>query len=96
MTENDILDEVRSIVDKDRRKEYRDINKSFVHIASLWSDYLNHNITIFDVASMMALLKISHLKSNPLHMGSIKDIIGYMYCYEKLTHDPKKETKGRD
>jgi hypothetical protein len=91
MAETDILDEVRNIVDNDRRKEYGKLNESFVRIASLWSDYLNHNITIFDVAAMMALLKISRLKSNPLHHDSVCDIIGYMYCYDKLTHEPKKE-----
>ena|SRR3990167_4342104 len=86
-----ILSQAQAIIDGQRKEEYGDVNESFSRIAGLWSAYLDHTITPFDVADMMILLKLSRLKVSPLHKDSSIDIVGYMLCKEKLEHGiPKK------
>ncbi len=82
-----MLEEANQIVEGQRNKDYGDINESFTRISGLWSAYTGFTITKYDVAKMMMLLKISRLKHNPLHEDSIRDIIGYSLCYEKLMNE---------
>lgn len=91
-----ILEEAKQIVEGARNADYGSINDSFTRIAALWSAYAGVTLDKYDVAKMMMLLKISRLKHNPLHEDSLRDIIGYSICYEKLIHASSKEMDKLD
>lgn len=78
-----ILEEAARIVAGDRQKEYGDIRECFIHISELWSAYLGKQISIFDVAHMMMLLKISRNRHDIKRDGLV-DIAGYARCAELL------------
>jgi hypothetical protein len=82
-----IADEAKAIVDGDRAKDYGDVNKSFGRIAKLWSAYTGAEVTPWDVAQMMILLKVSRAKTSRKR-DTLVDIIGYAECADKLEETP--------
>lgn len=78
-----ILDEAKEITSKDRNKSYGAPEDNFQNIADMWNAYRKGKIgeiTSFDVAVMMSLMKIARLKFNPTHHDSSVDAIGYLAC----------------
>ena len=71
------LDEVCDLINGDREKEYGPAVENFQRIAELWAAYHNSDFTIYDVAAMLALLKIARLANRPSNPDSWKDLAGY-------------------
>lgn len=80
-----ILNEAQRIVDGPRQQEYGDKVKCFSRIAAMWGGYLGRQLTVFDVAHMMILLKIAR-NGNQYKRDSMVDVAGYAYCAD-LMHD---------
>lgn len=75
-----ILHDAASIVSSDRESDYGSPEDSFTRIATLWSAYLDVQISSIDVAAMMALLKIARLKVTPTSRDGWVDLAGYAAC----------------
>ena len=88
-----ILSQAQAIIDGQRKQEYGDVNESFSQIASLWSAYLGKELTGFDVANLMILMKVSRAK-NKFHLDSYVDIAGYAACAGRLEAILNKSTQG--
>lgn len=52
----------------------------FVLIADLWTTYTGNTFTAHDVAMMMCLLKIAHIKNDVGNGHSYADLAGYVAC----------------
>lgn len=88
MTREQILDEAKSIVCKDRNKQYGEPENNFGIIAELWNKYLSKKpgclIQAEDVAAMMMLFKVGRLISGGYKHDTLVDLIGYAACAEEL------------
>ena len=83
------LEEAMKIVCKDRDGQYGTPEKSFEHIAKLWSVYLDERITSVDVAMMMCLLKIVRIKGSGYRsIDSFVDLAGYAACGFECRQEP--------
>ena len=82
MTRKECLDQAAECVLQNRQDQYGDVEDCFKKIARLWNAYLPSTIELepFDVASMMALLKIARIQANPKHGDSWVDLAGYAAC----------------
>lgn len=78
-----ILEEAERIVGGERQEQYGDVRESFIHISELWSAYLGKQLSVFDVAHLMMLLKISR-NSHNIKRDNLTDVCGYARCAEKL------------
>ena len=78
MTRSDILDTAKQAITVDRNKTHGDAEDSFSSISKYWSAYLNRDITIHDVAVMMALMKIGRIEQNRDHQDHYVDACGYL------------------
>lgn len=85
-----VLNQARDIVTKDRQADHGRPEDTFVGIADLWQAYLFHRpnadtaLTACDVASMMVLLKIARAQQNPTHKDNWVDMAGYAACGAEL------------
>ena len=85
-TRKRVLSEAERCVCGQREQDYGTPDDSFQKIAALWTAYLSQNSIVdtvfsaYDVAVMMALLKISRISENPQHMDSWVDLAGYAAC----------------
>lgn len=93
-----LLEKAASTVDGDRDKEYGGPEKSFDHIAALWTEWYNIHkhkhqepvvFTAADVAVFMMLLKIARLGTNIGHRDSILDIAGYAACLHEINTEDR-------
>lgn len=75
-TLTDVIGKAAALINGDRKDDYGDAKESFGRIAKLWSAYLGHNVSSYDVALMMSLLKISRA-SHKYTEDCIVDLIGY-------------------
>lgn len=87
------LDKVRGIVTGPREKEYGDKTQNHQRIADLWNMWLNETkadssdqITAYDVAMMMILVKIARLMNTPGHQDSHIDLAGYASILEEIAN----------
>ena len=81
MTRKELLQEAESIVCNDRESQYGSPEDNFGMISDFWSVYLGPMITPEDVACMMALLKISRIRTGGhFKADSWVDAIGYLAC----------------
>ena len=82
MTRKECLDKAAKCVLQNRQDQYGDVEDCFKKIARLWNAYLPSTIELepFDVACMMALLKIARIQANPKHGDSWVDLAGYAAC----------------
>ena len=80
MTRKECLDKAAECVLRDRQKQYGKPEDCFETIAMMWSAYLGKPIQGWDVATMMALLKIARIKTNPAHADNWCDLAGYAAC----------------
>lgn len=83
----DILDIAKEYVTKDRANTHGDMENNFRTIAAMWSVYLEYNVSPEDVASMMTLLKVARIKSNPSNMDNWIDACGYMACGGEVAYN---------
>ena len=93
-----IAEEAAAVVAGDRAADYGDVNESFARIAKLWSAYTGSNISPWDVAQMMILLKVSRAKTSAKR-DTLVDIIGYAECANQLKHGTlvdNRPPKGHD
>ena len=82
MTRTDILDAAREAV-AGRQGIYGGPEDSYRRVAALWNAYLapdDHQLTAFDVAMMLALLKIARTRTAPGHTDNLVDLAGYAAC----------------
>ena len=82
MTRAEILDAARAAV-AGREEIYGGPEDSFSRVASLWNAYLSptdRSISSFDVAMMLALLKIARTRAAPQHADNLIDLAGYAAC----------------
>lgn len=100
MTRKECLDQAAQCVLRDRQDQYGGMEDCFISIAELWSAYLRCAIHPYDVACMMALLKVARIQSNPRHADSWTDLAGYAACGAELTDrfygkvDPSPKAEG--
>ena len=69
MTRTEILKNASDIISKDRQSDYGDPEENFAVIGNLWSIYLDREIDAYDVANLMALLKIAPTAQPPDQHG---------------------------
>jgi len=84
MNRAEVLDTAKGYVTKDRASDHGDMENNFATIADYWSVHLDINVSVEDVAVMMALLKIARIKSNPIHEDNWVDGCGYLACGGEL------------
>ena len=80
-----IFDEAKRIVYGDREKTYGDPNRNIRNIAAFWTAYLQTKygpelvpeLDMYDVCSMMRLMKEARLINTPDHRDSLVDLAGY-------------------
>ena len=94
MNRKECLEEALKIVMKDRQNDYGTPESNFRTIAEYWTTYLNSRglegyVTGFDVAAMMALLKIARVASSPAKEDNWVDLAGYAANGAEVA--PKKE-----
>lgn len=93
MTREEILRKATECVCGKREQDYGNPEDNFKTIASLWSDYLNTNVTSIDVAMMMALLKIARIKRGTMTEDSFVDLCGYSACGGEIATKKGTEKK---
>lgn len=76
----EVLDQVTQAVMSDRNRDYAPPEDNFARIADLWSTYLDTEITPYDTAIMMVLLKVARAIHSPHLLDHVVDIAGYAAC----------------
>ncbi len=91
MTRYDAIQTVDRIIMSDRNLKNGEPEDSFGCIATYWTEYLKKRfknetffLEDFDVAALMALLKIARIAQNPLIEDSWVDVAGYSCCGVEL------------
>lgn len=90
-TRKTILDAATTCVCKERNDQYGEPEDCFQDIANLWAAYKGVDFDPFDVAMMMALLKVARAKANPKHTDNYIDLCGYGSIAGELAN--KEENK---
>ena len=86
MTREGILDAAKQCVCTDRDQKYGSPEDNFALIAKLWSEYLHATtggeieVSAYDVAAMMSLLKIARIATGAPKADSWIDLAGYAAC----------------
>ena len=76
-----VLEDAATVVSGAREATYGGPEQSFGTIADLWSVYLGCCLAPYDVAAMLALLKLARIKhSRGSHRDSWVDLAGYAAC----------------
>lgn len=90
-----ILDEAKEIIYGDREKTYGTPGKNLNTIATYWTAHLHSRgllpadcvLTVLDVTSMMALLKLARLGNSPTHRDSMVDACGYLALADRVLNE---------
>ena len=81
MTRKEILTSAYHCVCGDREQDYGSPENNFLEIAALWNAYLGTSaIRSWDVAAMLALLKIARIASGHAKEDNWIDLAGYAAC----------------
>jgi len=86
MTRSKVLGRADQLINGDRARQYGSATDNFGCIAQMWSAYLGKDVTAFDVANMMALLKVARLR-NGSHADSSIDGCGYLALAHELGNE---------
>lgn len=80
MTRAEILAEAGRIVTTDRNNQYGEPENLFGLIAKYWTAHLDGDadISAYDVAVMMGLMKCARMAANPQRRDSAVDACGYL------------------
>jgi hypothetical protein len=93
MNRKEILDRAAECVLQDRNTQYGSPEDSFSEIAGLWSFFLGTKVKAYQVAVMMALMKIARIKYNPTHADSWVDLAGYAACGSEASELEKPKVR---
>ena len=88
MVRSDVLAKANLLITGDRAQQYGSAEENFNCIATMWMAYLGRNISAYDVANMMALLKIARMR-NGVHQDSSVDGCGYLALAYELSNEVK-------
>lgn len=77
MQRNDLLDTAKGLISGDRDGQYGDPKKNFEMIAVRWGQILGCPVEPWQVAMMMADLKMARLITGQIKDDSFLDLIGY-------------------
>lgn len=91
----EMLKHAADLVGGQRAIDYGDKTVNHERIAFLWNAWLTESwkrrdsieITAYDVAMMMLLLKVARLMHSPGHQDSHVDIAGYASILEEITSE---------
>ena len=83
----DFLREAMTCTAESRHKTHGDKAKNHANISALWSWYLKKEVTAYDVAMMMALLKIARTKTGNPNKDDIVDGAAYLAIAGELRFD---------
>jgi len=81
-----VLSAAGEAVNGSRDQDYGSPEQSFEKIAGLWNAYLDRHpnepgyLEPWDVAAMLALLKVARIRRSPGHRDSWVDLAGYAAC----------------
>lgn len=89
------LNEAKRVVCQSREQEYGSPEDSFQQIRELWEAYLGFPLGSYDVAMMMALLKIARIKSGHFKEDSFVDAAGYIACGYEIARWVELKDKAR-
>lgn len=91
MGNGDVLKTAHELINKNRNNDYGDSYTCFNNIATLWSAYLDKQVTPKDVCIMMSLLKIGREKL--VHKDdNFVDAVGYLGLADDLFKREHSET----
>jgi hypothetical protein len=97
----EVLDEIKACVCRDRQNSYGDAEDNFEHIRELWGWWLYRRglidspdrVTRLDVAQMSAMIKIARKVNNLTYLDNWVDDAGYNVCgggmVKRLLPDPQ-------
>jgi hypothetical protein len=101
MISEDMLRQAATLVGGQRAKDYGDKTENHQRIADLWNYWIMNRpghrlaqITAYDVAMMMVLMKISRLMHTPGHSDSHVDIAGYASIAEEISRTMEKKNEN--
>lgn len=77
---SDVLHEAERLVNGQRNHHYGPPTQDFARTAQMWSAYLGIEITNWDVAAMMSMLKLSRIRWSPQQRDHWVDLAGYAAC----------------
>lgn len=77
MTPDEVLHHAAQTIAGDRQDDYGDAAHSFQRIAALWTTLLGVPVEPWQVAQMMAALKLSRITTSPEKTDSWVDLAGY-------------------
>jgi len=86
LVRSDILAKANILITGDRAKQYGSAEENFNCIATMWTAYLGRHVSAYDVANMMALLKIARMR-NGVHQDSSVDGCGYLALAYELSNE---------
>jgi hypothetical protein len=86
MNRKEILDEANRLTHGDREKNYGSALTNHQRIASLWSVFLQTEITPAQVAICMGLVKVARLIETPDHLDSFVDLAAYAAISGEISH----------
>lgn len=86
MLRGDILQEASRLTHGDRNKNYGDPLTNHQRIASLWSVYLETEVSPAQAAIMLALVKVARLIETPDHLDSFIDGAAYFSIAGEIAH----------
>lgn len=90
MTRREILGSAEKNICGGRECDYGKPENNFEEIAKLWSDWKDIKFTAYDVAVMMALMKIARMKSGT-KPDSVVDGVGYLAIAGELDDRDKND-----
>lgn len=95
MKASEMLEHAAALVGGQRAQDYGDKAINHQRIAYLWNAWLSESrdkpgmtgeITAYDVAMMMLLVKVARLMHSPGHQDSHVDIAGYASILEEIAN----------
>jgi predicted cobalt transporter CbtA len=87
MNREETLQAAASAVMGERDTQYGNPEDNFNNIAMMWSNYTGNDLNAYDVAMMMALLKIVRAKGNASHEDNMVDLAGYAACANEIAEN---------
>lgn len=90
MIRKEILDMSINCVCGQREEDYGSPEDNFNEIAKLWRCWLDMNITAYDVAIMMTMVKIGRMKSGKVKDDNYVDACGYLACAAEIALSSQK------
>ena len=92
----EFLSEAIRIVDGDRQKTHGDKIKNHLNISTLWSWYLKKEVTAYDVAMLMLLLKVARTKTGIYNNDDLVDACGYASIAAEIAADNTEDNLQMD